>query len=145
MKFDKFINEGIEDYQVVFVYGTLKVGEHLHFYMEDIDAQFIGKGVTVNRYSLYVGLLPKVIENIATSKIYGELYYVDKEGLQELDFLEGIAVGHYYRKKVKVRGPNDIIPAWMYFYNIRNIKYHKDILGELEKSGKYMNLTWENE
>ena len=73
--------------EVVFVYGTLRMGYSNHRLI--IDCRFIDEGRTVKEYAMYANGIPYVSENEAVSQIYGELYLVNPRILLTLHMLEG--------------------------------------------------------
>ena len=100
----------------LFVYGTLKRGFYNHYFLE--GAEFIGKAITVDKYSLYVkGFIPYVLKSPKISNIKGEVYLVNEDTLQKIDILEGHPY-EYKREKIKVKleDSDEVIHAWMYFY-----------------------------
>ena len=70
----------------LFVYGTLKIGFHNAYYLE--DARFLSEFVTEPVYSMYdFGGYPAVSENGKTA-IAGEVYDISEELLASIDLLE---------------------------------------------------------
>ena len=74
--------------QIIFVYGTLKLGYGKHHLLE--GAQFLGPAKTLEKYSMYESEIPFVFKGDAVSHIYGELYQVDELTLKMIDKLEGL-------------------------------------------------------
>jgi gamma-glutamylcyclotransferase (GGCT)/AIG2-like uncharacterized protein YtfP len=109
----------------IFVYGTLRRGFWNHHLLK--DSEFIGEGITKEKYSLYADEIPYVVKEPLT-QIKGELYIVDDETLERLDLLEGHP-SFYTRELVDVIVDNKIYKAWIYFYPAPE--------GELIKSGDY--------
>tara|TARA_R100001443_G_scaffold113417_1_gene128034 strand:- start:175 stop:522 length:348 start_codon:yes stop_codon:yes gene_type:complete len=113
--------------EVVFVYGTLKEGHGNHSLLH--SAIKVSKAETCEKYGMYETGIPYVIKNESKTKIYGEVYLVDEQTFQNLDWLEGHPVC-YKREKIKVKLDNDRrTTAWIYFYptpqgrEIKNGKY----------------------
>ena len=72
----------------VFVYGTLMAGESNHGIMQ--TAVPMQQAYTEEKYNMYnLGCYPAVVKEEEVCKIKGEVAYVNKEGLQKLDWLEG--------------------------------------------------------
>ena len=100
----------------VFVYGTLKRdrGNWDKFLQ---DSQFIEKCETLNKWGFVdLGPFPAMIEDSDSPVIvHGELYEVDNDALELLDFLEGIP--HLYTRKnivIKTKSLGEVI-ANVYF------------------------------
>lgn len=118
----------------IFVYGTLKKGNYFHSSFLG-SADFLGDYTTSSDYSLYVGKWPYLIEEedvpIPEAKnhvegefpkelekrgVEGEVYKVDKNLLERLDYLEGHP-DFYERKKITVYGKDGSeLEAWAYIY-----------------------------
>ncbi|KAD4178491.1 hypothetical protein R6Q59_022087 [Mikania micrantha] len=96
---------------LIFSYGTLKQGFSNHTLMQDLislnDAVFLGNYITDLRLPLVRGPygVPFLLNLPGTSRhrVRGELYSVSDSGLQRLDVLEGITLGHYERLPITVR------------------------------------------
>ncbi len=116
------------EYENVFVYGTLRKDYWNHkYYLK--NSKFVGKGRTKHKYALYADNIPYVIENENISHIVGEVYCVDEETLERLDYLEGHPTC-YKRKKVPIiLESGEEIEAWLYFY--------PEPYGDLVESGDY--------
>ncbi|XP_071737423.1 putative gamma-glutamylcyclotransferase At3g02910 [Rutidosis leptorrhynchoides] len=99
---------------LIFSYGTLKQGFSNHKLMQDLisknDAVFFGNYVTDLRLPLVRGPhgVPFLLNLPDTSRhrVRGELYSVSDSGLQRLDVLEGITLGHYERLPITIRPEN---------------------------------------
>ncbi len=107
---------------LVFTYGTLKKGFRNHYLLE--DSKYIGDAVTKNKYGLFpsvCGGFPFAIKSYSDTEIFGELYDINKETLEKLDYLEGYP-DLYIREEVEVVLNNDIITATIYFKNEENYK-----------------------
>lgn len=93
----------------IFTYGTLKQGFHNHTLMASLisnsKASFIGTHQTQHLYPLVCGPhgIPYLINKVGSGhSVKGELYCVTPDGLDSLDFLEGIEYGHYERLPIRV-------------------------------------------
>ena len=96
---------------IVAVYGTLKYGYGNHGVIE--GGEFLGEFYTNEKYPMvkgpgfpYLYNEPGVGHNIVV-----ELYRVDTDTLKNLDNLEGVDFGHYYRERIRVGNFN----PWVYF------------------------------
>ena len=98
----------------VFVYGTLLSGEHNHDYYLS-DSPCIGRS-TLTGYDMYdIGSFPGIV--LGEGEIFGEVYNVSEETLEELDYLEGEG-SLYIRKLVEVTmETGEKILASIYVYN----------------------------
>jgi gamma-glutamylaminecyclotransferase len=87
----------------LFVYGTLKRGKPLHFYLQ--RAQFLGVGVTADRYPLILaeeGWYPYLLDLPGKGyRVTGELYSIDYPTLKVIDRVEEYP-DYYIRKKIPV-------------------------------------------
>jgi gamma-glutamylaminecyclotransferase len=91
-----------DDHILIFVYGTLKKDHANHQLLE--SSSFIGNAITESAYPMICsnGVFPYLFEMPGTGyNIFGEVYQIDYETLQRLDWLEGVP-DHYYRKSIKV-------------------------------------------
>lgn len=78
--------------ELVFVYGTLKKGQPNHHILDNPNCSFVSAASTFpNRWEMYnLGAYPTIVPAVGPhEKIRGEVYEVDKETLEHLDFLEG--------------------------------------------------------
>ena len=115
---------------LIFVYGTLKKGCVNHHFLA--GAEFLGPGVTKEKYALYVGEYPCVIKSEKISNIYGEIYKIGPVMLGRIDFLEGHPL-EYQREKAKIIMDNGTeIDSWLYFKNEKS--------GTLVADGRYVSL-----
>jgi gamma-glutamylaminecyclotransferase len=97
----------------IFVYGTLMKGFGNNRLLE--HSEFVGKAITKNKYTMRERGIPFVNEHKETSKIYGEVYNVDKPTLRALDSLEGHP-RWYYRKEIDLElEDGESIKAEIYF------------------------------
>jgi gamma-glutamylcyclotransferase (GGCT)/AIG2-like uncharacterized protein YtfP len=89
--------------KLIFVYGTLKSGHVRNNFLR--DQKFIGVAYTEPNYKIYRhGNYPALIDDSNGFEIYGELYEVDESCLAGLDKLEGVDVGLFTRKTIKLNG-----------------------------------------
>lgn len=100
----------------VFVYGTLKKDyKHNHHYMQ--NAEFIANG-EIKGYELQdTGFgYPCITPDVMGEKIVqGEMYLVDGDIMDELEYLEGTAIGLYERVSTIVTLENGKrFQAWVY-------------------------------
>jgi len=103
--------------QLMFVYGTLKQGFHNHFYLE--GQEYLGAAVTVDQtYDIYGTYIPFLVAD-GKYKVAGELYSVDANAAEEIDYLEG----YYEKRQIKVKSLHDskIYTANAYMVNIRKV------------------------
>lgn len=99
----------------VFVYGTLMSGLNNSEYMK--EAMFIGKGQTVDKYSLHVsGAIPFLHDDEKKYQVEGELYKVSDELLAVLDLIESNGEW-YHRKNISVIVDNKTCTCQAYFNN----------------------------
>ncbi|XP_037517903.1 gamma-glutamylaminecyclotransferase-like [Rhipicephalus sanguineus] len=116
-----------QDTHSVFVYGTLKIGESHHFFLEDPEngrATLLGNAETIDEWPLVVVpssgipyLIPAKGEGY---RVMGEVYTVDDDMLAKLDEIESVP-DRYYREELDVQlldQPDDSegpFKAWNYF------------------------------
>lgn len=100
--------------ELVFVYGTLKFGYSNSSFLT--NAKIIGRGITKDKFSLYVGSLPYLTSEMI-HQVKGEVYEVSKQRLAYLDSLEGHP-NFYKRWKIKIKLENNkTVTCWTYFFN----------------------------
>lgn len=95
----------------VFVYGTLKQGHGNHRLLR--GSKYLGRSMIEGRYKmLSLGGFPGLVQSgeLPNNRISGEVYQIDEDTLQSLDWLEGHPK-FYERKKVPTQFKN----AWCYF------------------------------
>jgi gamma-glutamylcyclotransferase (GGCT)/AIG2-like uncharacterized protein YtfP len=103
----------------VFVYGTLKKDGGNDSLLR--DAKFLGEAASYEHYALYDGGFPYAVhkDNLTYTKplqILGEVYEINKDILQSLDWLEGEGK-HYFRFKRRFfTKKGDFIEAFIYEY-----------------------------
>lgn len=94
--------------QLVFVYGTLRRGEVNHHYLA--TAKFVAQWCTLPEYALFdLGPYPALIKG--QQSIQGELYWINRHTLAELDELEDVPV-EYRRERIET--PFGL--AWVYLF-----------------------------
>ena len=105
----------------LFVYGSLKRGKDEYSLIK--TCEYVGKGyINGILYDLCVGF-PAAVETEYKSKVYGEVYIIDKDTLDIIDEYEDYKEDNldesvYYRKEVDVylESPKkDKITAYTYF------------------------------
>jgi gamma-glutamylaminecyclotransferase len=106
----------------VFVYGSLKQGKGNHRLLE--QSKFLGRCMIEGPHRMislggYPGLVRK--EDLPPRKIVGEVYQVNEETLQSLDWLEGHP-RFYERHKVETPFKN----AWVYYLPEGYLDRHPD-------------------
>ena len=87
----------------VFVYGTLKQGRGNHCLLA--NSKFVSQGRTDIQYHMRCnGGFPSVFKSsFEGGSICGEIYEVCEDTLHQLDTLEGVASGMYFREEVIIR------------------------------------------
>ncbi|OAQ20122.1 gamma-glutamylcyclotransferase family protein [Thermosulfurimonas dismutans] len=95
----------------IFVYGTLKRGESLHYLLR--EARFLGEG-RVKGYALYdLGEYPAARPASGEAFVWGEIYEIKPDLFEVLDEVED----EYDRQEVPVEIEDSrVITAWMYIY-----------------------------
>ena len=100
----------------IFVYGSLKKGKNLHFYLK--NAKFLGNAVTCEKYPMVIsksGWYPYLIEKPGIGfKVKGEVYQISPKLLKILDKVEE-APFYYYRKQIPICLNKKTTRAWAYF------------------------------
>ena len=97
----------------VFVYGTLKKGHGNNYLLQ--EAEYLGKAITYKRFRLFDVGFPYAVPSKDGARIRGEVYKVNPEIMQALDWLEGFPT-HYKRQIIKVELENgEVIEAWIYY------------------------------
>lgn len=97
------------DYNI-FVYGTLRRGEPINFYLGDFE--YVGEG-KIEGYDMYTtGHFPYIVAGKGT--ITGEVYKV-KNGLTQLAMLDTIEHG-YVRIPKKIKMDNKELTAYTYIF-----------------------------
>ena len=106
----------------VFVYGTLKKGQHNHdAYLS--SSRFIGKATTSKDFLMFGGGFPlvrlpnKEDNHWFAGKVKGEVYEVNPDELKRLDRLEGHP--HFYKRTITKIDEYPESEVWMYHWNDR--------------------------
>lgn len=102
--------------QNVFVYGTLRRHEENHYLLKDADC--IARQCWTAGKLLDANLGYPFLQQSTVSRVYGELYQVNKEQLMALDQLEGYdgeGKNNYYDRKVqKIYSDKGTFQAFVY-------------------------------
>lgn len=98
---------------IVFVYGTLRKNLGWNHLLK--NSEFIGEGISQEKYSMYADSIPYVVESEKYVSITGEVYLVDDSTLKILDQLEGHP-NWYKRKEIPISINNSLMNCWIYFY-----------------------------
>jgi len=88
---------------LLFVYGTLKQGHSRELALS--DQKYLGVGRTDGKFAMfnlggYPGLVHATPDKAAGKRVYGELYEVSDECMQQLDQIEGVDHGLYSREEI---------------------------------------------
>ena len=114
----------------LFVYGTLKIGCPLHFYLS--GATFIGEGFVQGFSMFHLGAFPCIVPVAEKDKIvYGEIYGVDNDAIAAIDRLEGVP--HMYVRKLVPALRRDGGAVMSYTY----IMYSPPKYGRIIENGKF--------
>jgi gamma-glutamylcyclotransferase (GGCT)/AIG2-like uncharacterized protein YtfP len=103
---------------LVFVYGSLKRGEHNHALLREVE--FRGEARTERQFRLYaLPLFPALVrDDKDPQSIVGEVYAVTDMTLRILDRLE--ANGRLYQRELipvdGLESPHERLLAWAYLY-----------------------------
>jgi len=101
----------------VAVYGSLRkeMGNHRIIQHED----FVGEGTTVEKWPMLdiaCGLFPALFDKIGIGhQVKCEVYEVSTKTLMNLDHLEGVANGLYFKKQIGITIEGKTVSAWVYF------------------------------
>ena len=106
--------------EFVFVYGTLMKNKRNHHYLN--NATFISSSFIEGYFMFDLGSYPGIAKSKYNSKVYGEVYKVDKQTMNRLDELE--EVGYLYNKEeVEVILNNgETVNAFVYIYILKEYK-----------------------
>lgn len=74
---------------LIFVYGTLRRGYGNNRRLIDGKANFLSKGMTVEKYTLSAAGIPYVNTHVPRTRVVGEVWEVDNDCLASVDRLEG--------------------------------------------------------
>lgn len=99
----------------VFVYGTLKRG-YSNYNRLLRTSEFVSEAKTLPKYRLYdVGMFPCMVKDGERGvAVEGEVFIVDDETKQRLDWLEGISSGMYTREVVELEGVEGPVEAYFW-------------------------------
>lgn len=103
----------------VFVYGTLKSGYGNNRLLK--TSTFLGEAVLPDHIAYYygsIGSFPFVVKNKGTS-VTGEVYEVDQETLQSLDYLEGYrehSKSNFYDRTMAIVDMQDGSKEQVFYY-----------------------------
>ncbi|QDT25456.1 Gamma-glutamylcyclotransferase family protein YtfP [Gimesia panareensis] len=105
-----------DSHTLIFVYGTLKRGFCRASFLA--DQQFLNDALTVPHYALFdCGDYPALVkDHIEGSRIHGELWRVDPQGLALLDQVEGVSEQLYARESIELESPVVSATVQAYFY-----------------------------
>jgi gamma-glutamylcyclotransferase (GGCT)/AIG2-like uncharacterized protein YtfP len=120
----------------VFVYGTLKSGEHNHSIVspKENGSKFLGPATTcAETYVIYCNCGFPMAQDIRvvkpnTYKIIGEIYSVNRKTLAKLDRLESNGTLYSRVKRpfiIKVNNKPTEVVAWIYLY-LGNLDYYQN-------------------
>lgn len=106
----------------LFVYGTLKNGFTFHDkYLGDGKGVCLGRAYASPEYSLYVGAQPHLIKEKTDKAVKGELYEVDQDVLEDIDYLEAHPL-IYRREIIEIyTETGEKLSVWAYLRN-KNFK-----------------------
>lgn len=116
----------------VFTYGSLKKGYHNHQWMKDINAKFVGSGISNSEFELYSvdDSYPAIVKG--HSRILGEVYQINASDVRHLDRLEGYP-DLYNRRFCKVLLSNgSTVNALVYFMD------NKNYIRRIQKRSRYI-------
>lgn len=84
----------------LFVYGTLKRGFHNHRILK--DCRYLSTAITKPAFDMFAGAFPVVMEGNSPDarRVYGEIYQITPEVIEECDALEG--EGEMYHRRICV-------------------------------------------
>ncbi|XP_055317673.1 putative gamma-glutamylcyclotransferase CG2811 [Sitodiplosis mosellana] len=128
---------------LVFVYGTLKINQPNHYWLNDHAngaSRLIANGNTSEKYPMVIATrynIPFLVNQTTIGNfINGEIYEVDEKMLGKLDELEGHP-NYYLRQQITIDGNdgNDYV-CWTYFLK----KFPKDFLKDRQLISNYKDL-----
>jgi gamma-glutamylcyclotransferase (GGCT)/AIG2-like uncharacterized protein YtfP len=112
---------------LLFVYGSLMKHGPNHFIIQS-TAKFIAQGtIKAVLYDLGVGF-PGVVEDKNADEVYGEVYELPDDEMDDLDQFEGynpadLGESLYIRKLAEVRTlKKETLKAWVYFLAPKRLK-----------------------
>ncbi len=103
--------------ELVFVYGTLKMGGLYHSVMREAGGILLGTGVLAIPYPLVLSRYPCLLDQPGKGhQVLGEVYRIPEVGgWVRLDYLEGHP-REYRRREETVHLGHRQVQAWTYFY-----------------------------
>lgn len=102
--------------ELVFVYGTLKLGYSNHSVLG--DSKFIDHGVTEDTCLMYDnGHFPTVTIEDGGVHVTGELFACDADAIQRLDWLESNGTMYTREERLVNTNNNGMMKVWIYLYN----------------------------
>ncbi|NPV01443.1 MAG: gamma-glutamylcyclotransferase [Brevinematales bacterium] len=112
---------------LLFVYGSLMKNAPNHYIIES-TSKFIAQGtIKATLYDLGVGF-PGVVEEKNSDEVYGEVYELSDDELDDIDQFEGYNPADkgdslYIRKLTEVRTfKKETLKAWVYFLAPKRLK-----------------------
>lgn len=102
----------------VAVYGSLKKDFGNYGVMQDAKGKFLTKAITKNSNFIMDGHgFPYVVRDTSKNagKVSVEIYEVDEDGLQKIDWLEGHPTFYKREEEVFIADGKEIT-AWIYIY-----------------------------
>lgn len=117
--------EILEQCNVFFVYGTLKMGLHNHHFIR--GEQFLSDAVTVDNFYMVGSGIPYLLKGDGFSRfpVKGEAYrFSSEETLIDVDRLEG--EGHFYHRrliKIELLETSEQVDAWAYMVDATKYPY----------------------
>lgn len=108
----------------IFVYGTLKRGQQLHFALQ--EQRYLGEARTLPHYRMFsLGDYPGMVRagSAPGMAIEGEVWEVDGACLAELDAIECIDEGEYARVRIPLQAPfRDVhVEGYLYLGNVSGL------------------------
>ena len=109
----------------IFVYGTLKRGQPLHYALR--DQQFVGDARTLPQYQMFsLGDYPGVVMAASAEvgqAIEGEVWEVDAICLAELDEIEAVDEGEYERVRMPLGEPfhDTLVEGYLYLGDVSEL------------------------
>ncbi len=102
------------NYELIFVYGTLRNGCSNHRLIA--HAECLGQGRSQRSFSLYLGDFPYAVSQEATGPIRGEVYRVNQDTRLQVDLLEGHPHWYCRQKETICLDSGELVQAWIYFF-----------------------------
>lgn len=109
---------------LLFVYGTLKKGCSRNRYLS--DQRYLGTACTKPKYAIYqYSGYPAMIETkigpvvgVNVFNVFGEIYEVSYDCLQQIDEIENVKEGVFKRSSVELANVNLVsLPLWQNVWN----------------------------